>query len=86
MACFVIADSACRSQHNLVIVAAEFADSAEWILAGYANPANWLADIADVEPSSAHWPLGRPRRSSVGFWRGGMNKTMTPEQIAAHHH
>jgi hypothetical protein len=42
-----------RSQRELVVVAAEFADSAEWVLAGATNPARWLADACEVEVCTA---------------------------------
>ncbi|MFV2040342.1 MAG: hypothetical protein ACC660_08860, partial [Acidimicrobiales bacterium] len=35
-----------RSQHQLVVLAAEFADSAEWVLDGSPTPAHWLAAVA----------------------------------------
>ena len=38
------------SHHELVTLAAEFADSPEWMLTGSPTPAHWLAIIADVEP------------------------------------
>jgi len=42
-----------RSQYELVTLAAEFADSPEWVLTGSPTPAHWLAIIADVEPCTA---------------------------------
>gem|GEM_PF-5932750 len=42
-----------KSQHELVTLAAAFADSPEWILTGSPTPAHWLAIIADVEPCTA---------------------------------
>lgn len=42
-----------RSQYELVTLAAEFADSPEWVLTGSATAAHWLAIIADVEPCTA---------------------------------
>ena len=39
-----------QSHYELVTLAAEFADSPEWILTGSPTPAHWLAAIADVEP------------------------------------
>jgi len=38
-----------RSQHQLVVLAAEFADTAEWVLDGSLTAAHWLAAVADVE-------------------------------------
>jgi hypothetical protein len=38
------------SQYELVTLAAEFADSPDWILTGSPTAAHWLAIIADVEP------------------------------------
>ncbi|MEL7210871.1 MAG: DUF222 domain-containing protein, partial [Actinomycetota bacterium] len=48
-----MSDSLARNQHELVVLAAEFADSAEWVLAGAANPARWLADASDAETCTA---------------------------------
>jgi len=42
-----------RSQHRLVLLAAEFADSDEWVTAGAATAAHWLAEAADVETCTA---------------------------------
>ena len=42
-----------RSQYQLVVLAAEFADSDEWALDGSPTPAHWLAAIADVETCTA---------------------------------
>lgn len=52
------------SQHSLIITAARFADSAEWILAGSPTPAHWLAAVADVEACTAReWiRIGRQLR------------------------
>lgn len=41
------------SQHDLVVLAAEFADGVEWAMAGSPTAAHWLADTADVEPCTA---------------------------------
>ena len=41
------------SQHRLVVLAAEFADSPEWILDGSPTAAHWLAAVADVEDCTA---------------------------------
>ena len=41
------------SQHSLVVLAAEFADSAEWVLDGSPSAAHWIGDVADVETSTA---------------------------------
>ncbi len=38
-----------RRQHELVMLAAEFADSGEWALDGSPTAAHWLAAVADVE-------------------------------------
>ena len=40
-------------QARIVALAAEFADSGEWALDGYPTAAAWIADTADVEPSTA---------------------------------
>ncbi|MCP5027948.1 MAG: DUF222 domain-containing protein [Actinomycetia bacterium] len=42
-----------RCQYQLVQAAAEFAESAEWLLAGSPTAASWLAGVADVEESTA---------------------------------
>ena len=42
-----------RSQYELVMLSAEFADSPKWIVTGSPTPAHWLAIIADVEPCTA---------------------------------
>ena len=42
-----------QSHCDLVALAAEFADSPEWILTGSPTAAHWLAIIADVEPCTA---------------------------------
>jgi len=42
-----------RSQHDIIVAAAEFADSPEWLLAGSPTPAHWLAAVADIEPATA---------------------------------
>ncbi len=49
----VVARNWAAAQHELVTLAAELADSAEWILAGSPTPAHHLAAIADVEPCTA---------------------------------
>jgi len=41
------------SQHRLVVLAAEFADSGEWAADGSPTPAHWLAAMADVETCTA---------------------------------
>jgi len=53
-----------RSQHDIIVAAAEFADSAEWVLAGSPTPAHWLAAVADIEPATAReWVrIGRQLR------------------------
>jgi hypothetical protein len=42
-----------RCQYRLVIAAAAFAESPEWILDGSPTPAHWLAAVADVEECTA---------------------------------
>ena len=42
-----------HGQHELVVLAAMFADSDEWIFAGAPTAAHWLAELADVEVSTA---------------------------------
>jgi len=53
------------SQHRLVVTAADFADSPEWLLAGSPTAAHWLADAADVEVSTGReWVrIGRQLRT-----------------------
>ena len=41
------------SQNELVVLAAQFAGSPEWVVTGSPTPAHWLAIIADVEPCTA---------------------------------
>jgi hypothetical protein len=41
------------SQHLLVVLAAEFAEGHEWVLAGSPTAAHWLAHAADVEACTA---------------------------------
>lgn len=54
-----------RSQHQLVTLAAEFADSGEWALDGSPTAAHWLAAIAEVETcTTREWiRIGRALRS-----------------------
>ena len=42
-----------RSQYELVTLAAEFAESGEWMLDGSTTAASWLAAVADIEASTA---------------------------------
>ncbi|MGI9624136.1 MAG: DUF222 domain-containing protein [Acidimicrobiales bacterium] len=42
-----------QSQHQLIVLAAELADSHEWVIAGSPTPAHHLAAIADIEPCTA---------------------------------
>ena len=52
-----IIDTWATSHYELVTLAAEFADSPEWVLTGSPTPAHWLAIIADVEPcTTREWP------------------------------
>ncbi|MCP4085592.1 MAG: DUF222 domain-containing protein, partial [Actinomycetia bacterium] len=51
-----------RCQHQLVKAAAEFAESAEWLLAGSPTAAGWLAGVADVEESTAREWIRTGRR------------------------
>ena len=48
-----IVETWAKSQYELVMLAAEFADSPEWIVTGSPTAAHWLAIIADVEPCTA---------------------------------
>lgn len=41
------------SQVDIIFLAAELADSPEWVLAGSPTPAHHLAEIADIEPCTA---------------------------------
>lgn len=53
------------SQHQLVVLAAEFADGDEWAVAGSPTASHWLAHTADVEPCTAReWiRIGRKLRT-----------------------
>ncbi|MFN3220016.1 MAG: hypothetical protein ACE367_26290 [Acidimicrobiales bacterium] len=42
-----------RYQYRIVVAAAAFAESPEWILDGSPTPAHWLATVADVEACTA---------------------------------
>lgn len=42
-----------RSQYELVMLSAEFADAREWVLMGSPTAAHWLATAADVETCTA---------------------------------
>ena len=42
-----------RSQFRIVSMAADFADSAEWAAESAPTAAHWLADVADIEVSTA---------------------------------
>lgn len=57
-----IVDTWANSQYELVTVAAEFADSPEWVLTGSRTAAHWLAIITDVEPCTAREWLSRSGR------------------------
>ena len=48
-----LADVIARSQRELIVAAAAFADSAEWVLAGWSSAAGWLAEACDVEVCTA---------------------------------
>ena len=48
-----VADVWARSQHQLVVLAARFAASAEWVRTGSPTAAHWLATAADVEVCTA---------------------------------
>ena len=67
------------SQHRLVVLAAEFADSSEWVCAGSPTAAHWLAEAADVEVCTAReWiRVGRRLRelpaSADAFERGAVS-------------
>ena len=54
-----------HTHHQLVVAAADFADSDEWARDGSPNAAHWLAAIADVETCTAReWiRVGRALRS-----------------------
>jgi Domain of unknown function (DUF222) len=53
------------SQRTVVGLAADFADSGEWAAAGVASAAHWIAEVADIELSTAReWiRIGRLLRS-----------------------
>jgi len=48
-----VAEVFSRSQQQLVVIAAEFADSDEWVRAGATSAAAWLAQAVDVESCTA---------------------------------
>lgn len=48
-----IVETWAKSQYELVVLAAEFADSPEWVVTGSPTAAHWLAIIADIEPCTA---------------------------------
>jgi len=60
-----LATSWATSQHALVTLAADFADSNEWALDGSPSGAHWIAAIADIELSTAReWiRIGRALRT-----------------------
>lgn len=67
LACRVrrLAESWARSQYELVVAAAEFADGGVWALDGAPTAAHWLAAVADVETcTTREWiRIGRLLRS-----------------------
>lgn len=42
-----------RSQHRIIVLAGDFADTAEWAADGAPTAAHWLADTAGIEVSTA---------------------------------
>ncbi len=48
-----VATAWAQSQHDLVVLAVEFADSGEWMLDGSPTAAHWIADVADIEVCTA---------------------------------
>jgi len=69
-----VVESWAKSQYELVTLAAEFADSPEWILTGSPTAAHWLAIIADVEPCTC-----REWRRSLG-----LRHRTAPEDASGH--
>lgn len=65
-----------RAQHRIVALAADFADTSEWVADGAPTAAHWLADAADIDVSTAReWiRVGRRLRglptSADAFERG----------------
>jgi hypothetical protein len=59
-----VVDAFARSQESIVVLAAEFADSHEWIVAGSPTAAHWLAGVADVDVATGReWiRIGRQLR------------------------
>jgi hypothetical protein len=53
------------SQRTVVGLSADFADSGEWVSAGVSSAAHWIAEVADIEVSTAReWiRIGRLLRS-----------------------
>jgi len=60
----LVAHTLATSQHEMVVLAAEFADSGRWALDGAPSAAHWLAEVADVEACTAReWiRIGRQLR------------------------
>jgi len=58
----VVAHTLATSQYEMVVLAAEFADSGKWALDGAPTAAHWLADVADVEACTAREWIRMGRR------------------------
>jgi len=71
------------SQQRLVTVAAEFADSAEWIIAGSPTAAHWLAGCADIETCTAReWiRIGRVLRALPAIAAAYANGTISYSKV-----
>ncbi|MFV2040345.1 MAG: DUF222 domain-containing protein [Acidimicrobiales bacterium] len=65
-----------HSQHRIVVLAAKFADSAEWVLDGSPTAAHWLVAIALDTPAGS---LGQ----ALAAW---LNNNSDPEDITGHQH
>jgi hypothetical protein len=55
-------------QSEIVALAADFADSSEWAVAGYSTPGRWIAEMLDIAPRTANeWiRVGRCLRELPG--------------------
>ena len=53
-----------RSQYELVVLAAEFADSGEWVFDGAPTAASWIAVGSDPGGSKPSPPFGAERRNA----------------------
>jgi len=73
------------SQHRLVVLAAEFADSVEWATDGSPTAAHWLAAMADVETCTAReWiRIGRQLRHLPAIATAFADGTLSYSKVRA---